>query len=175
MLECSLQYFNNYSLSDGETFFRFFGVFFDARVSSSSLLSSNDSGSLYETFPAGLFRDFPPPAKYYKSIYKVDFIYYYPMGLVKILNYCLLNYKFKQSRLTSFGASSAPTVTSTASWNRFILVWLAAGLGRRFRDFGRPGISCFGRFWLCWTFGIALVVLTAPTSCTTRTTWNKIV
>ena len=27
----------------------------------------------------------------------------------------VLNYKFMQSRLTSFGASSAPTVTSTAS------------------------------------------------------------
>lgn len=52
-----------YSLSDGDTFFRFLGVFFDAKASSSSLLSEEDSISLYETLPAGRFRDLPPPVK----------------------------------------------------------------------------------------------------------------
>jgi hypothetical protein len=49
-----------HSLSDGDTFFRFFGVFFDDKTSSSSLLSSLDAGSLYETRPAKRFRDLPP-------------------------------------------------------------------------------------------------------------------
>jgi hypothetical protein len=39
------------------------GVFFEARLSSSSLLSSENSISLYDTLPEGRFRDFPPEDK----------------------------------------------------------------------------------------------------------------